>query len=154
MNSDITVSTDAGQTPIAPGYRVADRVGGGRHTSEFRSEAPILDFFSVQSARYALRTVLYKGVALSVYYDAQHPWNVDRMIHALEVGLDYDQANFSRYQFRQVRILEFPDYAQFAQSFANTIPFSEGIGFIVDAGDRSKIDMVTYVSATSGGPTR
>ena len=147
VNSDITVSTDADQTPMAPGYRVADQVAGGRHTTEFRTEAPILDFFSVQSARYAVSTVRYKGVDLSVYYYPGHPWNVDRMIHALKVGLDYDQANFSPYQFHQIRILEFPDYAQFAQSFANTIPYSEGIGFVVDARDRAKIDMVTYVTA-------
>jgi ABC-2 type transport system permease protein len=147
VNSDITISTTADQTPMAPGYPVADRIANGRHIAEFRTEAPILDFFSVQSARYAVRTVRYKGIDLSVYYDPHDPWNVDRMIHALEVGLDYDQANFSPYQFRQVRILEFPDYAQFAQSFAGTIPYSEGIGFIVDAHDAAKIDMVTYVTA-------
>ncbi|WP_174300134.1 M1 family aminopeptidase [Caulobacter sp. S45] len=147
VNSDITVSTVADQTPMAPGYRIADRVANGRHVAEFRTEAPILDFFSIQSARYAVKTVPYKGVDLSVYYDPQHPWNVDRMIKALEVGLDYDQANFSPYQFRQMRILEFPDYAQFAQSFANTIPYSEGIGFLVDTRDKAKIDMVTYVTA-------
>jgi len=145
--SDITVSTLPDQTPIAPGYRVADRIAGGRHISEFRTEAPINMFFSVQSAKYAVRHESYKGVDLAIYYDPQHPWNVDRMIAALKVGLDYDQANFSPYQFRQVRILEFPDYAQFAQSFANTIPYSEGIGFIIDARDRAKIDMVTYVTA-------
>jgi aminopeptidase N len=147
VTSDITVSTVADQTPIAPGYRVADRIAGGRHTSEFRTEAPINMFFSVQSAKYAVRHQTYKGVDLAIYYDPQHPWNVDRMIAALKVGLDYDQANFSPYQFRQVRILEFPDYAQFAQSFANTIPYSEGIGFIIDARDRAKIDWVTYASA-------
>jgi aminopeptidase N len=147
VTSDITVSTVADQTPIAPGYRVADRIAGGRHTSEFRTEAPINMFFSVQSARYAVRHRTYRGVDLAIYYDPQHPWNVDRMIAALKVGLDYDQANFSPYQFRQVRILEFPDYAQFAQSFANTIPYSEGIGFIIDARDKAKIDWVTYASA-------
>ena len=147
VNTDITVSTTADQTPMAPGYRIADRVAGGRHTAEFRSEAPILDLYSIQSGRYAVKRVPYKGVDLTVYYDPQHPWNVDRMIHALEVGLDYDQANFSPYQFRQVRIMEFPDYSQFAESFANTIPYSEGIGFIIDAADTSKIDMVTYVTA-------
>jgi aminopeptidase N len=147
VTADITVSTVTDQTPIAPGYRVADRIAGGRHTSEFRTEAPINMFFSVQSARYAVRRQSYKGVDLAIYYDPQHPWNVDRMIDALKVGLDYDQANFSPYQFRQVRILEFPDYAQFAQSFANTIPYSEGIGFIIDARDRAKIDWVTYASA-------
>jgi aminopeptidase N len=50
-----------------------------------------------------------------------------------------------------VRILEFPDYASFAQSFANTIPYSESIGFIQNsaavAKDPEKIDMVTYVTA-------
>jgi ABC-2 type transport system permease protein len=147
VTSDITVTTDADQTPVAPGYRVADRTASGRRTAEFRTEAPILDFFSVQSARYAVRRAAYKGVDLSIYYHPAHGWNVDRMIAALKFGLDYDQANFSPYQFRQVRILEFPDYAQFAQSFANTIPYSEGIGFIMDERDRSKIDFVTYVTA-------
>ena len=37
---------------------------------------------------------------------------------------------FTPYQFKQARIIEFPAYAAFAQSFANTIPFSEGIGFV------------------------
>jgi aminopeptidase N len=147
VTSDITVSTVADQIPIAPGYRVADRIENGRHISEFRTEAPILRFYSIQSAKYAVKTERYKGIDLSIYYDPHDPWNVDRMIKALKFGLDYDQANFSPYQFRQVRILEFPNYAQFAQSFANTIPYSEGIGFTVDARDASKIDTVTYVTA-------
>ena len=33
------------------------------------------------------------------------------------------------------------------RAFANTIPYSEGIGFVVDARDKAKIDMVTYVTA-------
>jgi aminopeptidase N len=147
VTSDITVSTVADQTPMAPGYKVADRTIGGRRIAEFRTEAPILNFFSVQSAKYAVRQQTYRGVDLAVYYHPEHAWNVDRMINALKVGLDYDQANFSRYQFRQVRILEFPDYAQYAQSFANTIPYSEGLGFILDEADPAKIDMVTYVTA-------
>jgi ABC-2 type transport system permease protein len=148
VNSDITVSTLADQTPIAPGYRVSDVTADGRRTARFVTEAPIMDFFSIQSARYAVRHEPYKGVDLSVYYYPGHPWNVDRMIRALKVGLDYDQANFSPYQFRQVRILEFPAFqGAFAQSFANTIPYSEDIGFIFDSRDKSKIDMVTYVTA-------
>ena len=50
-----------------------------------------------------------------------------------------------------MRILEFPAYASFAQSFANTIPYSEGIGFIADYRDAEKIDMVTYVTAHEVG---
>ena len=145
--SDITVTTDADQTPIAPGDKVSDVTSGGRRTARFVTVAPILDFFSVQSARYVERTQRYKGVDLSVYYDPQHGRNVDRMLRALRTSLDYYQANFSPYQFHQARIVEFPDYAQFAQSFAGTFPWSEGLGFIADYRDQSRVDMVTYVAA-------
>jgi ABC-2 type transport system permease protein len=148
VNADITVSTLADQIPMAPGYRVSDVTANGRRTERFVTEAPINHFFSIQSAKYAVKRELYKGIDLSVYYYPGHPWNVERMIHALKVGLDYDQANFSPYQFHQVRILEFPAFqGAFAQSFANTVPYSEDIGFIYDSRDASKIDMVTYVTA-------
>ncbi len=66
----------------------------------------------------------------------------------MQAGLDYYQANFSPYQFRQVRVLEFPaSQGSFAQTFANTIPWSEGIFFIADNRDPSRIDMATYVGA-------
>jgi ABC-2 type transport system permease protein len=145
--ADITVTTDAAQTPIAPGYKVSDVTMGGRRTARFVTEAPILQFFSIQSAAYRVQTVRHGGVDLSVYYDPHHPRNVARMLRAMEASLDYYQANFSPYQFRQARIVEFPDYARFAQSFAGTFPWSEGLGFIADYRDPEKIDLVTYVAA-------
>ncbi len=148
VTADIRVTTDADQIPIAPGYKVAERVREGRISAEFRTGAPILRFFSIQSARYAVRTETYKGVTLSVLSHPPHGWNVERMIEAMKASLDYYQANFSPYQFRQLRFLEFPDYARFAESFANTVPWSEGIGFIADLPKESdRIDYVTYVGA-------
>jgi aminopeptidase N len=145
--ADITVTTDADQTPIAPGYKVSDVTAKGRRTARFVTEAPILQFFSIQSARYLAHTERYKGVDLTVFYDPHHPYNVARMETALKTSLDYYQANFSPYQFRQARIVEFPDYAEFAQSFAGTFPWSEGLGFIADYRDPEKIDLVTYIAA-------
>ena len=151
VTSDITVSTSADQVAVAPGYLVSEAVAGGRRTARYRSESPIQNFFSVQSARYTVTRDRWKGVELAVYHDAAHGYNVARMNQAMKASLDYFTANFSPYQFRQVRILEFPDYAQFAQSFANTIPYSEGIGFIADYRDPEKIDMVTYITAHEVG---
>jgi len=147
VNADIRITTDADQTPVAPGYRISDVTKNGRRTLRFRTDAPVLNFFSVQSARYAIKREVYKGVELAIYYDPQHPWNVDRMIGSLKTGLDYYQANFSPYQFHQARIVEFPDYEKFAQAFANTMPYSEGIGFVTDNTQPDKIDYVTYVTA-------
>src|SRR5690606_21699741 len=73
---------------------------------------------------------------------------VDRMIKSVKRSLDYFTTNFSPYQHRQVRIIEFPRYSSFAQSFPNTIPFSESIGFIAKVdGDEDKIDVPFYVTA-------
>jgi aminopeptidase N len=147
VNADIRVTTDADQTPVAPGYRISDATKNGRRTIRYRTDAPVLNFFSVQSARYAIKRETYRGVELAIYYDPQHPWNVDRMLASLRTGLDYFQANFSPYQFRQARILEFPGYGRFAQAFANTMPYSETIGFVSDSSQPDKIDYPTYVTA-------
>jgi aminopeptidase N len=147
VNSDITVSTSEDQQAIAPGYRKSETVADGRRTVRYVSDAPIQNFFSVQSARYQVATDRWQEVELAIYHDPAHAYNVERMTRAMKASLDYFTANFSPFQFRQVRILEFPAYATFAQSFANTIPYSEGIGFIADYRDPEKIDMVTYVTA-------
>ncbi|HXC55392.1 MAG TPA: M1 family aminopeptidase [Rhizomicrobium sp.] len=151
VNSDITVSTVADQTPIAPGYRVSETVADGRRTVRFRSDAPILDFFSVQSAAYAQKHAKWHDVDLTVYYDPHHPFEIDRMLSSMKASLDVYSKAFGPYQFRQARILEFPGYANFAQSFANTIPYSENLGFIQDdsaiRADTDKIDLVTFVTA-------
>ena len=151
VTSDITVSTTADQIAIAPGYRESDTTENGRRTIRYRSDAPINNFFSVQSARYEVAKDRWRDVELAVYYDRAHGYNVQRMHTAMKASLDYFTAHFSPFQFRQVRILEFPAYARFAQSFANTIPYAEGIGFIADYRDPEKIDMVTYVTAHEVG---
>lgn len=147
VNSDITVSTEADQTPIAPGRKVSDVTSGGRRTAHFVSPAPILAFFSVQSARYAEKSADADGVKLTVFYDAKHAFNVERMLAAMKASLAYYRANFGPYQFDYARIIEFPGYDTFAQAFAGTVPYSERIGFLADANAPEKIDYVSYVTA-------
>jgi aminopeptidase N len=151
VNSDITVSTVADQTPIAPGYKVSETIANGRRTAHFVSDSKILPFFSVQSAKYVVKRDKWHNVDLAVYYDPHHPYDVDRMIAAMKVSFDVYTKAFSPFQFHQMRILEFPAYSEFAQSFANTVPYSEGIGFIQNyaavKADPDKIDLVTYVTA-------
>jgi ABC-2 type transport system permease protein len=147
VTSDITVTTDADQTPIAPGSKLSDIAKNGRRTAHFVSSAPILSFFSIQSARYKLTEKNHKGVKLSIYHDPRHSWNLPNMMKALATGLDYYQANFGPYQFDHARIIEFPGYESFAQAFAGTMPYSESAGFAADVTDPDSIDYVTYVTA-------
>jgi hypothetical protein len=133
---DATVSTAPDQIAIAPGYLQRDTMENGRRVFYYHMDRPIVNLYSIQSARYQVRHDQYKGVAIDVYYHAGHEYDLDRMIDATKRGLDYYTANFSPYQFRQYRIIEFPRYQVFAESFPNTIPFSEGIGFVARVRDR------------------
>jgi ABC-2 type transport system permease protein len=69
------------------------------------------------------------------------------MIEAVKESLSYYSANFGPYQHRQMRIVEFPGYFGLAQSFPNTVPYSEAVGFITDNSNPDTIDYVWYVTA-------
>ncbi len=65
------------------------------------------------------------------------------MMEAMKKSIKYYSENFSPYQHKQARIIEFPKTeGTFAQAFANTMPFSEGIGFIamVDLDNPNSVD--------------
>ncbi|VAV87953.1 putative membrane protein [hydrothermal vent metagenome] len=149
--SDITVSTSKDQTPIAPGSKVSDEVKGDRRIARFVSRNPILAFFSVQSAQYAVKKRTVDGVDMAVYYHPSHSYNVKTMLDATATSLAYYKKNFGPYQFDYARIIEFPGYAMFAQAFAGTVPYSERIGFLANISDPDEIDYVTYVTAHEFG---
>jgi ABC-2 type transport system permease protein len=151
LNLDTTVSTSADQIALAPGYLQKEWTANGRRYFHYKTTSPILDFWAYLSARYTVKRDRWRDIPIEIYYDAKHPYNVDRMIYAVKRSLDYYTANFSPYQHKQVRILEFPRYASFAQSFPNTIPYSESIGFIADLRNQDAIDYVFYVTAHEVG---
>jgi aminopeptidase N len=86
-------------------------------------------------------------VNLEIYYDAAHPYNVDEMLEVSRNGLKYYEKNFSPFQFKQFRVMEYPRYRTFAQSFPNTVPYSEGIGFISRIEKPTDVDLNYFVTA-------
>ncbi len=141
------VCTAPDQIALAPGYLEAETTENGRRCFAYAMDRPMLPFFAWLSARWEVKKDSWNGIPVEVYFHKTHPYNVDRMIEATKDSLDYFTANFTPYQHKQVRIIEFPRYARFAQSFANTIPFSESIGFIADLRDEDAIDYVYYVTS-------
>jgi hypothetical protein len=145
---EIVLSTDKDQLAIAPGYLQKSWEDKDRKFFQYKMDAPMCNFFSIISARYEVKRDKWNNVNLEIYYHKGHEYNLDKMMEGMKDALNYYSKNFSPYQYRQVRIMEFPRYATFAQSFANTIPFSEGIGFIAKIDDPDKdIDYVYYVTA-------
>ncbi len=142
------VSTSPDQIAIAPGYLKRAWQQDGRNFFEYDMESTnILDFFAYISARYDVRRDQYKGTKLEVYYTPGHEYDIDDMLASSKAGLDYYQQHYSPYQFGQFRIMEFPRYRTFAQSFPNTVPYSESIGFISRMVKKNDIDFTYFVTA-------
>jgi hypothetical protein len=149
INFDAVVSTSPDQIAIAPGTLEREWMDRGRRYFHYRMDRPILNFYAFQSARYEVRHDRWEDVTIDVFYHPGHDWNVERMVRGAQATLDYASRRFGRYQFRELRIVEFPRYAQYAQAFPGTIPFSESAGFIARIDDDSPkdIDYPFYVSA-------
>ena len=91
------VSTSQDQIAMAPGYLQRKWEANGRHFFEYSmGSTHIQNFFAYLSGAYQVRKETYHGpggdVALEVYYDPAHPYDLDDMLASSRAGLDYYQA--------------------------------------------------------------
>ncbi len=144
IDFETTISTSPEQIAIAPGYLQKDWTENGRRYFHYKMDSKMLNFYSFISAKFEVAKDSWNDIAIEVYYHKDHDYNIDRMIKGVKRSLDYYTEEFSPYQHKQVRIIEFPRTGGgFAQSFANTIPYSEAIGFIAEV-DEENEDGVDY----------
>lgn len=156
VNFEIVVGTELDQIAVAPGYLQREWEENGRKYYHYKMDQPMMPFFNIVSARYetvrdmttiALNDSTDRDINLEIYYHKGHEYNLESMMKGMKHSFKYFSENFSPYQFRQMRILEFPRYASFAQSFANTVPFSEAIGFMVKVEEEDDVDVTYFVTA-------
>ncbi|MFA8450583.1 MAG: M1 family aminopeptidase [Bacteroidales bacterium] len=163
INYEATISTDSDQTAVTPGELISSWKENNRNYFHYKSEQPMLNYYAILSGAYKKKTEIWspndssdQKVEISILYHPQHEYNLNNMMKGVKLSLDNYNANYSKYQFKQLRIVEFPRFSSYAQSFPNMIPFSEGIGFIADLrelNDNSvdfedlKIDYPFYVTA-------
>nr|WP_321228066.1 M1 family aminopeptidase [uncultured Psychroserpens sp.] len=134
IDFETTVSTSEDQIAIAPGYLQKEWTEDGRRYFHYKMDSKILNFYAYNSAEYEVKRDKWKDVDLEIYYHKGHEYNLERMMRGMKASLEYNSENFSPYQHRQLRIVEFPS-GGFAQSFPNTIPFGGDTGFIADVDD-------------------
>ena len=156
IDFEIVMSTSPDQIAIAPGYLQKEWTENDRRYFHYKMDAPMANFYAMLSGRYEVMKDVWKseadstgkqkGVSLEIYYHKDHTANLDRMMNGMKDALSYFSKNFGEYQHRQLRIIEFPRYQTFAQSFANTVPYSEAIGFMLKM-EKDDVDMNYYVTA-------
>jgi ABC-2 type transport system permease protein len=152
---EMIISTEAPQTALTSGDLVASWNMSGRNYFHYKTNQRIIHFYPIVSGHYEVMrdTCRPSGnttdslVALEIYYQKGHEYNLTRMMESMKMSLDYYSAHFSPYQYNQLRIVEFPRYRSFAQSLPGIIPFSEALGFVMDIEDENDVDMAFYITA-------
>tara|TARA_R110002012_G_scaffold153906_1_gene314111 strand:- start:51055 stop:54645 length:3591 start_codon:yes stop_codon:yes gene_type:complete len=149
---EATVGTSSDQIAIAPGYLQKEWTEGDRRYFHYVQDSKIDLFYNLVSADYAVYSDKAKvpngsDVNIEIFHLASHDYNLDRFSAAFKDGIEYFSTVYGPYQFRQMRLLEFPRYANFAQSFPNTVPYSEGFGWIADFSDPDDFDYAYFVTA-------
>ena len=140
------------QIAISPGYLQKDWHENGRHYTTYdMGDVPMAAWFSFNSGRYEVTRDVYQGIDgpinLEIYHVPAHMYDLDDMMQSSKASLAYYEKNYGPYQFKQYRIIEYPRYRQFAESLANTVPFSESIGFIDRVEKPDDIDFAYFVTA-------
>ncbi len=147
-----TVSTAPDQIAIMPGYLQREWEENGRKYYHYKMEGELDFFYNISSAAYAVHREEWTGksgekVNIEIFHHPTHTYNIDRFVKGVKHSMDYFSENYGPYQYRQMRILEFPRYANFAQSFPNTVPFAESFGWVGDFSDPNDLDYVYTVTA-------
>ncbi|HEX7339082.1 MAG TPA: M1 family aminopeptidase [Rhodanobacteraceae bacterium] len=148
ISFNTVVSTAGDQTAIAPGQLMKHWQKDGRNYYHYQTHAPVMDFFAFLSGKWTVKREKWHDVTVSVYYNPAHAWNVNDMLRAAHDALDYYTTHFGPYQFKYLRIIEFPAFdGAFAQSFPGTVAFSESAGFIAKLGGKGSIDYPYYITS-------
>ena len=129
---EIVLSTSADQIAVAPGVLQNEWQQGGRRYFHYKAEKPILPYISINSARYEVARDRWNNVALEVYFDPKHTFNVAAQMATAKRALEFFSKEFAPYQYSYFRILECPRYLSGARFHPGIVPYSESIGFVTD----------------------
>ncbi|MBU2492083.1 MAG: hypothetical protein KJ571_05605 [Bacteroidetes bacterium] len=140
INFETIISTSADQQIVTTGQLKKMWSKNKRNYFHYKEENPITFMFAIASANYKVLETLYNGIDIKLYYYDKHYYNTDKIINALKTSLNYFENNFGKYQFKEIKVAEIPQYRGAATAYPNTLFFSEKVGFLLDQSDTTKVD--------------
>lgn len=146
VHIDAVIGTAPGQIAITPGTLRREWTENRRRYFHYRMDGPLPFGAPVLSAEYAVAEDRWRDVPLRVYHHPTHTFNVQRMLRGMKASLEYNSTQFGPYQFKELRVVEFPRYASFARAHPHTIAFSEGSAFLTRVYD-GDVDRPFFVTA-------
>lgn len=108
---EATLSTDDSQLALTSGRRVESWRSAGRTYFRYVADVPMLNMPPLIFGDYATKSYKQDGTSITVFYDPEHAWNVDRLLKAAQDAL----ATFGRY------------YAHYPRANLNLVEATAGI---------------------------
>jgi ABC-2 type transport system permease protein len=122
----IRITSPADYIVNSTGVLTAETVQAGRRARTWESDYPVRVFNLAAGRDWAVK----RGPGTAVFYYPGHPYNVDSLSEALNGARQYYGQWYMPYPWRELRLNEFPAYAEYARGNATNIFFSEGTGFL------------------------
>jgi ABC-2 type transport system permease protein len=144
---DVVIGTEAGQTAVTSGVLRRSWSENGRSYFAYGSAAPILRGSAILSAEYAVHRAEWQGIPIEVLYDADHPWNAERIARSIAASLAYFTRELGPYPFEVVRAVERPTTGVGATAFPGMVAFSEGMALLNPEADWRELDFPFAVFA-------
>jgi ABC-type transport system involved in multi-copper enzyme maturation permease subunit len=155
MRFEAVVGTAADQVAVAPGQLRRTWTRGSRRYFHYATDAPIQNQAAFFSAPYAVRREQWidsaaaspKPVAISLYYYPGHAANVGQMLRSIRASLGYYSAQFGRYPYGHLTVVERAGTEGELNAEASTIDYGEQFALMhPDDGPRG-FDLPYYVLA-------
>ncbi|MGH7488548.1 MAG: hypothetical protein ACREMY_23560, partial [bacterium] len=152
LSYDLTVSTDGGQTVVAPGGVVDVNLRGPRPVFHYRGTGAVWKF-AIASAHYDVtRSVHQDGAGhstkIAVYHLKRHSQNVSRVLSATRAALDAYTRLFAPLPYSEINIVETPqNLARKADTFGNIVTLPEKDVWLHDYRNAPPRDWVLYTIA-------
>jgi ABC-2 type transport system permease protein len=144
---DAVISTDGGQTAIAPGKLRRKWSEAGRNYFHYAADAPIGNEYAILSANYEVRRARWQNVSIEIFHHPQHAANLDRWVKSIRASLAYYSKEFGPYPYHQIRLIERPGDGASLHADAMNITYEEGFAFYNPDDGPHGLDLPFYVVA-------
>lgn len=109
---EAVISTQKGQTVVAPGTQLKMWESEGRSFFEYRLENARSDWFAIASAPYKKETVALGKNSAEIYYHPKHDFNIETMAAAAKESYQYFLENYGDYPDKNFVLAEVPTFSK------------------------------------------
>ncbi len=147
VNFEARVGTSDDQIAIAPGSLKRTWSQNGRRYFHYVSEKPVRNAYIIYSADYKKRNSKWNDTELNIFHHPANVINLGPIEKSMKASLEYYSKNFSSYDFKELRMVEYADPGTGGISLPGSIGYSTNFALLNTKNDKRGFDLPFAVTA-------